>query len=178
MRCCDYWLRQACTQSRQMGHYKIASLFRNHAHSAFIGGTLALTSFVNEFGLDHDSADHFSLLSANIVSTYQVGASQTHFRIRPLSRHISRQAASSGLSVLTQVKRKLSRAFHASPMMFKYSGPLFGEKERSWHVFPAIHRRRRYDARRQFEPWPGSHTRTRVSSANSCRWRASLIEKA
>ncbi|GAA5852713.1 hypothetical protein JCM8547_002598 [Rhodosporidiobolus lusitaniae] len=39
--------------------------------SAFIGGTLALSSFREEFGINTDNA---AALSANIVSTYQAGA--------------------------------------------------------------------------------------------------------
>ena len=42
--------------------------------SAFIGTTLALPSFVDEFGLDLLSASAHALVSANIVSVYQAGA--------------------------------------------------------------------------------------------------------
>jgi len=41
--------------------------------SAFIGGTLALSSFKKEFGLDKESASSLAFTSANIVSTYQAG---------------------------------------------------------------------------------------------------------
>lgn len=43
--------------------------------SAFIGGTIALTSFKDEFGLTSTkiSTDEFNFISANIVSTYQGG---------------------------------------------------------------------------------------------------------
>lgn len=43
--------------------------------SAFIGGTIALTSFKDEFGLTAAkvSTDEFNYISANIVSTYQGG---------------------------------------------------------------------------------------------------------
>ncbi|GAO47268.1 hypothetical protein G7K_1478-t1 [Saitoella complicata NRRL Y-17804] len=41
--------------------------------SAFIGGTIALTSFRTEFGLDKLSTTDVAFLSANIVSTYQAG---------------------------------------------------------------------------------------------------------
>lgn len=41
--------------------------------SAFIGGTLALPSFKDEFGLDKESASALAFTSANIVSTYQAG---------------------------------------------------------------------------------------------------------
>lgn len=41
--------------------------------SAFIGGTLALVSFKNEFGLTGKPATELAFLSSNIVSTYQGG---------------------------------------------------------------------------------------------------------
>ncbi|KAF2761035.1 general substrate transporter [Pseudovirgaria hyperparasitica] len=42
--------------------------------SAFIGTTLALQSFVDEFGFAEMSASHLALVKANIVSVYQAGA--------------------------------------------------------------------------------------------------------
>jgi MFS family permease len=42
--------------------------------SAFIGGTIALDSFKDEFGLNHLSKSANALKSANIVSCYQAGA--------------------------------------------------------------------------------------------------------
>ncbi|KAF2263789.1 general substrate transporter [Lojkania enalia] len=42
--------------------------------SAFIGTTLALPSFVEEFKLDEMEPDHLALTKANIVSVYQAGA--------------------------------------------------------------------------------------------------------
>ncbi|KAF2803845.1 quinate permease [Mytilinidion resinicola] len=42
--------------------------------SAFIGTTLALPSFVGEFGFAEMSKDHLALTKANIVSVYQAGA--------------------------------------------------------------------------------------------------------
>lgn len=42
--------------------------------SSFIGGTLALDSFVTEFHLDQASDSKLETISANIVSTYQAGA--------------------------------------------------------------------------------------------------------
>lgn len=42
--------------------------------SAFIGTTLALQSFKDEFGFDDMAAAEKDLISANIVSTYQAGA--------------------------------------------------------------------------------------------------------
>ncbi|KAF1816755.1 quinate permease [Eremomyces bilateralis CBS 781.70] len=42
--------------------------------SAFIGTTLALPSFEDEFGFKSMSADHLGLIKANIVSIYQAGA--------------------------------------------------------------------------------------------------------
>lgn len=42
--------------------------------SAFIGGTLALTSFKYEFGLNNLSTTRQNLINANIVSLYQAGA--------------------------------------------------------------------------------------------------------
>ncbi|KAK6004315.1 hypothetical protein QM012_008177 [Aureobasidium pullulans] len=42
--------------------------------SAFIGTTLALPSFVHEFGFKQMKAQHLALIKANIVSVYQAGA--------------------------------------------------------------------------------------------------------
>jgi sugar porter (SP) family MFS transporter len=42
--------------------------------SAFIGTTLALSSFKDEFGLDKLSKNAFAIISENIVSAYQAGA--------------------------------------------------------------------------------------------------------
>ena len=42
--------------------------------SAFIGGSIALTSFKTEFKLSHLSKKESDLISANIVSVYQAGA--------------------------------------------------------------------------------------------------------
>lgn len=42
--------------------------------SAFIGGTLALPSFKDEFGFEELSKEKLNLLNANIVSCYQAGA--------------------------------------------------------------------------------------------------------
>ncbi|RDW82776.1 putative plastidic glucose transporter 4 [Coleophoma cylindrospora] len=42
--------------------------------SAFIGTTIALTSFKSEFGLDQLSTAKFAIISENIVSVYQAGA--------------------------------------------------------------------------------------------------------
>jgi MFS family permease len=42
--------------------------------SAFIGTTLALPSFVDEFGFDNMTDEHLALVKANIVSVYQAGA--------------------------------------------------------------------------------------------------------
>ena len=42
--------------------------------SAFIGGTLALTSFKNEFNWKQYSVNQANLISENIVSSYQAGA--------------------------------------------------------------------------------------------------------
>ena len=42
--------------------------------SAFIGTTLALPSFTDEFGFDEMTDEHLALVKANIVSVYQAGA--------------------------------------------------------------------------------------------------------
>jgi MFS family permease len=41
--------------------------------SAFIGTSMSLASFKNEFGLAHKTSKEFAAISANIVSTYQGG---------------------------------------------------------------------------------------------------------
>lgn len=46
--------------------------------SAFIGGTIALSSFKNEFGLTTKTTAQNNLISANIVSTYQAGWYVSH----------------------------------------------------------------------------------------------------
>jgi len=42
--------------------------------SAFVGGTIALASFKDEFHFERLSKSQINLLSANIVSCYQAGA--------------------------------------------------------------------------------------------------------
>lgn len=42
--------------------------------SAFIGTTLALPSFEDEFGFENMTADHLAFVKSNIVSIYQAGA--------------------------------------------------------------------------------------------------------
>ncbi|EXJ78918.1 quinate permease [Capronia epimyces CBS 606.96] len=59
--------------------------------SAFIGGTLALTSFRNEMGLDHMGTSRVNLLSANIVSCYQAGAFFGSFLAYPAGHFLGRR---------------------------------------------------------------------------------------
>ena len=49
--------------------------------SAFIGGTLALTSFKKEFHFDKLSKSQVNFTSANIVSCYQAGESWIDFMV-------------------------------------------------------------------------------------------------
>ena len=59
--------------------------------SAFIGGTLALPSFVEEFGFEAMSKTHVSLLKANIVSCYQAGAFFGAFAAYPFGHFYGRR---------------------------------------------------------------------------------------
>ncbi|KAL7271115.1 hypothetical protein RUND412_006156 [Rhizina undulata] len=59
--------------------------------SAFIGGTLALSSFKDEFGLDKLSTDKFNFLSANIVSLYQAGCFFGAFLGYPAGQFLGRK---------------------------------------------------------------------------------------
>lgn len=57
--------------------------------SAFIGGTLALPSFVDEFRFEELSQTRVSLLKANIVSCYQAGAFFGAFFAYPFGHFVS-----------------------------------------------------------------------------------------
>jgi hypothetical protein len=57
--------------------------------SAFIGGTLALPSFVDEFAFEDRSDSEVSLLKANIVSCYQAGAFFGAFFAYPFGHFVS-----------------------------------------------------------------------------------------
>ncbi len=59
--------------------------------SAFIGGTLALGSFKDEFGFDDLSKTQVNLLSANIVSCYQAGAFFGAFFAYPAGHFLGRK---------------------------------------------------------------------------------------
>ena len=59
--------------------------------SAFIGGTLALTSFKEEFHFDTLSKSQISLTSANIVSCYQAGAFFGAFFAYPAGHYLGRK---------------------------------------------------------------------------------------
>lgn len=59
--------------------------------SAFIGGTLALSSFRDEFGFENKSQTEISLLSANIVSCYQAGAFFGAFFAYPFGHYYGRR---------------------------------------------------------------------------------------
>lgn len=59
--------------------------------SAFIGGTLALPSFEDEFGFDKLSKSAIALTSANIVSCYQAGAFFGAFFAYPFGHFLGRK---------------------------------------------------------------------------------------
>ncbi|KAK6376478.1 hypothetical protein LTS17_007073 [Exophiala oligosperma] len=59
--------------------------------SAFIGGTIALSSFREEFGFDKMSDSHVNLVSANVVSCYQAGAFFGAFFAYPAGHFLGRK---------------------------------------------------------------------------------------
>ncbi|KAG9767750.1 quinate permease, partial [Aureobasidium melanogenum] len=59
--------------------------------SAFIGGTIALASFKDEFRLTEKSSSQVDLLSANIVSCYQAGAFFGAFFAYPAGHYLGRK---------------------------------------------------------------------------------------
>jgi MFS family permease len=59
--------------------------------SAFIGGTLALSSFKDEFGFNDLSKTKVNLLNANIVSCYQAGAFFGAFFAYPAGHFLGRK---------------------------------------------------------------------------------------
>jgi hypothetical protein len=61
--------------------------------SAFIGGTIALTSFRDEFSFAEMSASKQNLISANIVSLYQAGAFFGSFFAYPIGHFFGRKVA-------------------------------------------------------------------------------------
>src|SRR6266536_2751257 len=70
--------------------------------SAFIGGTLALPSFVDEFKWDkaHKSVAEVNFLKANVVSLYQAGAFFGAFFAYPAGHFLGRQK---GLTVFSAI---------------------------------------------------------------------------
>jgi sugar porter (SP) family MFS transporter len=68
--------------------------------SAFIGGTLALTSFKDEFHFDRLSKSAVNLTSANIVSCYQAGAFFGAFFAYPAGHYLGRKI---GLTIFAAV---------------------------------------------------------------------------
>lgn len=68
--------------------------------SAFIGGTLALTSFKNEFNWDSYSTSEQDLISENIVSVYQAGAFFGSFFAYPAGHYMGRKQ---GLQLFSMV---------------------------------------------------------------------------
>jgi hypothetical protein len=70
--------------------------------SAFIGGTLALPSFVDEFNWNpkEKSVSEVNFLKANVVSLYQAGAFFGAFLAYPAGHHIGRQK---GLAIFSAV---------------------------------------------------------------------------
>jgi len=68
--------------------------------SAFIGGTLALTSFKDEFHFDDMSKTAVALTSANIVSCYQAGAFFGAFFAYPAGHYLGRKI---GLNIFATV---------------------------------------------------------------------------
>ena len=68
--------------------------------SAFIGGTLALSSFTDEFSFDDKSDSEVSLLKANIVSCYQAGAFFGAFFAYPIGHFFGRKK---GLALFSMV---------------------------------------------------------------------------
>lgn len=59
--------------------------------SAFIGGTIALSSFREEFGFDEMSDSHVNQVSANVVSCYQAGAFFGAFFAYPAGHFLGRK---------------------------------------------------------------------------------------
>jgi len=68
--------------------------------SAFIGGTLALTSFKDEFHFEDLSKSEVALKSANIVSCYQAGAFFGAFFAYPAGHYLGRKI---GLTIFAAV---------------------------------------------------------------------------
>jgi hypothetical protein len=67
--------------------------------TAVIGGTMALNSFIRDFGMDNIAKSNRDTIQGNIVSTFQVSMSSTAFRSS--WTHISRPAVSSAHSSLS-----------------------------------------------------------------------------
>lgn len=59
--------------------------------SAFIGTTISLASFKDEFGLTEKSLDQRNLISSNIVSLYQAGAFFGAFAAYPAGHFLGRK---------------------------------------------------------------------------------------
>ncbi|KAK9451025.1 general substrate transporter [Limtongia smithiae] len=59
--------------------------------AGFIGGTVALTSFMNEFGYSAMTSAEQTLIDANIVSVFQAGAYFGSFFIYPIGQKLGRR---------------------------------------------------------------------------------------
>ncbi|KJA25517.1 hypothetical protein HYPSUDRAFT_199669 [Hypholoma sublateritium FD-334 SS-4] len=60
-------------------------------YSAFIGTSISLASFKDEFGLENDSAAKLATISANILSVYQAGAFFGAFAGYPIGYYLGRR---------------------------------------------------------------------------------------
>jgi MFS family permease len=92
--------------------------------SAFIGGTLALPSFIDEFHWNKSqrSADEVNFLKANVVSLYQAGAFFGAFFAYPAGHFLGRQRGLTIFSVIFIIGASLMVATTGPGLGLIYAG--------------------------------------------------------
>lgn len=134
--------------------------------SAFIGTTLALPSFVDEFDFDSMSTSKLALVKANIVSVYQVGYPREY---SILSLSLLQEAINPFFSLTSSKKtgRCILRISLRLPIRL-----LRRAQMESNHLLSHLHSRRRNDVRSQPRARSSSHLRR--TSLSRYRSRSSI----
>lgn len=122
--------------------------------SAFIGTTLALPSFVDEFDFDSMSTSKLALVKANIVSVYQVGSTR-EYSISSLSVYPTSHQKILNLFLM---RDKTGRCILRISLRLPIRLPRRAQME-SHHLLSHLHARRRNDVRSQPRARSSSHLR-------------------
>lgn len=99
--------------------------------SAFIGGTIALPSFKNEFGLTTKTAAQYNLISANIVSTFQAGWYALH-RLNLVLNILKRNSFAVSLARFSGTRHVI--VFQCASGAFTYSHLCYFDQVTFWVI--------------------------------------------